>query len=99
MAWRIFELPAEKKEALETVLQDNILWRQTRLFKEASLYGGKLGDYFLYMNGGEEAMQRADQMVPPLGKKLTGTDAEKIYAQIQEEEDRAASGMGMIFPD
>jgi hypothetical protein len=99
MAWRIFELPAEKKEALELVLQDNVLWRQTRIFKEASLYGGKAGDYYLYMNGADEAMARADTMVPPIGKKLTGADAEKVYAQIREEEDRAASGMGMIFPD
>ena len=99
MAWRIFQVSGEKKEALEEVLKDDVLWRPTRIFKDASLYGGKAGEYYLYMNGSEDAMKRADGMVPPLGAPVTGEPGEKIYLKIKDEEDRAASGMGLIFAE
>lgn len=99
MAWRVFEVSAEKKEALEEILKDDTLWRQTRLFREAQLLGGKSGNYYLYMNGSEEAMSKADAMTTSVATKVTGKRSEEIYAQIKDEEDRAASGMGLIFAE
>jgi hypothetical protein len=99
MAWRLFVLPADKRTAMEEVLMDDVLWRQTRIYREASTLGGKTGELYLYLDGSDTAMERADKLIPPLAAKVDPKDAERIHTQLKEEQDKAASGMGLMFAD
>ncbi len=99
MSWRIFVLPKEKQDAVEEVLKDDVLWRQTRVFKDAAPLGGKASDLFLYLSGGEEAMKRADEKVPPTAQPLPKDEAERVHTRIVEEQENAAQGMGLLFSE
>lgn len=99
MSWRIFVLPKDKQEATEEVLKDDILWRQTRVFREAPVLGGKEGELFLYLDGSEEAMARADKLIITVAKVVPKEEAQQIYTRIKEEQDNAAQGMGLLFAE
>jgi hypothetical protein len=98
-AWRIFVVPTEKRGELEEVLKDDILWRQTRILRDAAPLGGGAGEVYLYMEGAEAAMERADKMIPPLGTKAEASLAEKLHAKFKEEEEMSAQGMGLMFSE
>ena len=99
MAWRIYLLASDKRDAVDEILKDDILWRQTRFFREGPTLGGKKGETFLYMEGIDTAMERADKMLPPLASRVETQEAERIYSKIKEEQDNAAQGMGLMFAD
>lgn len=99
MSWRIFVLPKDKQEATEEVLKDDTLWRQTRVYREAPTLGGKEGELFLYLDGTEEAMTRADKLVSAVAKAVPPEEAQRVYAKIKEEQENAAQGMGLLFAE
>lgn len=84
---------------MEEVLTDDILWRQSRVYREAPTLGGKPGELYLYLDGSDSAMERADKLIPPLGTKVDMKDAERIHSKLKEEQDNAAQGMGLMFAD
>ena len=100
MAWRIYVIPAEKRSAVEELLtRDDLLWRQTRILRDAVPLGGGSGESYLYMEGSETAMTHADGAIPPLGTKAEGPLAESLHARFKEEEEMSAQGMGLMFSD
>jgi hypothetical protein len=99
MAYRIYTLAADKRDAVDEILKDDILWRQTRFFREGPTLGGKKGETYLYMEGIDSAMERADKLLPPLATRVEAKDAERIHNKIKEDQDNAAQGMGLMFAD
>ncbi len=100
MAWRIYVVPAEKRAAVEELLtRDDLLWRQTRILRDAEPLGGASGETYLYMEGSETAMTHADGAIPPLGNRAEGALAERLHDRFKEEEELSAQGMGLMFSD
>ncbi len=100
MAWRIYVVSAANRAAVEQALtQDDLLWRQTRILRDAAPLGGTPGETYLYMEGAETAMAHADSELPPLVSKAEGMLAEKLHARFKEEEELSAQGMGLMFSD
>lgn len=99
MAWRIFVLASGERAALEEVLKDDVLWRQTQVLRDAGPLGGAAGEVYLYMEGSETAMARADELIPPKAKKVEAALGEKLHARFKEEEEMSAQGMGLMFSE
>jgi hypothetical protein len=99
MSWRIYLLETSQKGRVDEILQDDVLWRQTRLYRDAATLGGPAGRMYLYLEGPEEAMKRADSLLLPTVSPLTPDRAEALHARFKEEEEQSAQGMGLMFSD
>jgi uncharacterized radical SAM superfamily Fe-S cluster-containing enzyme len=83
---------------IQTMLQDEIVNRQSIVIRDANSLDVKGSVSFLKVEGSAEGLKRAEELAKELGiKKLTDKKAKKIEDKIKEQEDSAATGMGMIF--
>ena len=82
----------------EPLLKDDLVGRQSIVIRLSSALA--LGPDYLpvvvLVEGSEEALGRAKLLLGP-GAVLSMESAEKVRKAIQEQEDDAASGMGLIF--
>jgi hypothetical protein len=99
MAWTLFLVPGGKRGELDTVLKDDQLSRQSQKIRDAATVGGPSGELYVLLEGAPEAMQRADGLLGPVGKKLTGADGEPVYRKLKDEEESASAGMGLFFTE
>ncbi len=100
MSWRIYVTPSAKRGELDEILtKDDLLWRQTRIVREAAPLGGGNDELYLYMEGADTTMAHADQKLEGVAKKVEPVLGEKLHAQFKEEEERSAQGMGLMFSD
>lgn len=98
MPYVIFEVKAAEAGKISTMLQDDIVNRQSIVIRDASSLDMKGEVSYLKIEGSKEGLQRAEKLAKELGmKKLTEKKASKINEKIKEQEDSAATGMGMIF--
>lgn len=80
------------------MLQDDIVNRQSIVIRDANSLDIKEPVSYLKVEGSAEGLKRAEELAKELGMtKLKDKDAQKIDAKIKEQEDSAATGMGMIF--
>lgn len=100
MAWRIFVVTNDQRGPLDELLtNDDLLWRQTRILRDASSMGGPAGELYLYMEGSETAMAHADEKVTKIAKPVEKARGEELHARIKDEEEKSAQGMGLMFSD
>ena len=99
MAWTIFSVPTPRKTELDAVLADDLVSRQSQKIRDAAAAGGPSGELYVLVEGAEAAVRRADELLGPIGKKLPPADAEALYRKFKEEDDLAASGMGLFFTE
>lgn len=98
MAFVIFEVKSEDIGKINKLIKDDIISRQSVLTRDSSSLGIDDDVSFVKIEGSDEGLKRAEELAKELGmKKLTGKKAKEINEKIQEQEDSAASGMGMIF--
>lgn len=94
----IFEVKSAEAGKIQTMLQDDIVNRQSIVIRDANSLDIKEAVSYLKVEGSTEGLKRAEELAKELGmKKLKEKDAQKIDAKIKEQEDSAATGMGMIF--
>ena len=99
MAWVLFAIPSGKKTELDAALRDDLVSRQSQKVREALALGGPSGELYVLVEGSAEAVSRADALLAPLGRKLSGADGETIYAKFREEDEAASAGMGLFFTE
>ena len=99
MAWTIYSVPSTKRSELDAVLKDDLLSRQSQKVRDAAAVGGPSGAMFVLLEGSGEALQRADQLLAPVGTKLPTAEADGLYRKFKEEEEAASSGMGLFFTE
>lgn len=99
MAWTIFSVPAAKRAELDTVLKDDLLSRQSQKVREASAVGGPAGAVYVLLEGSAGAVERADQLLAPVGTKLPPAEADPLYRRFKDEEESASAGMGLFFTE
>jgi hypothetical protein len=94
------EYDPESGEYIETdeSRASQIVSRQSILIRDSRALDLK-GDFcYIKIDGSEEGLKKAEELAKKLGfKKLDKKKAEKINKKIEEQEDSAATGMGMIF--
>jgi len=98
LAYIIFKVKSEDVGKINTIVKDDLISRQSILTRDASSLDIKEDVSYLKIEGSEAGLKRAEEIAKELNfKKLTGKKAKEIDIKIKEQEDSAASGMGMIF--
>ncbi len=95
--YRIFRIPSAKLAAVDGVYQDNVAGRQSITVREArTLDVGGEGSLVL-IEGSDEGVARAAELLKDHATLLTGANAEAAYKAFRSQDDEAASGMGLVF--
>jgi len=98
MTYVIFEIKSAESGKIQTMLQDETVNRQSIVIRDATSLDIKGAVSYLKVEGSAEGLKRAEELAKELGmKKLSEKKAKKIEDKIKEQEDSAATGMGMIF--
>jgi hypothetical protein len=98
MSYVIFEVKSAETGKIQTILQDDIVNRQSIVIRDANSLEMKGTVSYLKIEGSPEGLKRAEELAKEFGmKKLSEKKAKKIDEKIKEQEDLAATGMGMIF--
>jgi len=98
VAYVIFEVKSEDAGKINELIKDDLVSRQSILTRDSSSLDLKGNFLYLKIEGGEEGLKRAKKLAKELNlKKLDGKKAKEIDKKIKEQEDSAASGIGMIF--
>ena len=98
MAYVIFEIKTEDAAKINQIIKEDIVSRQSILTRDSSSLN--LDGDFLYLKieGSQEGLNKAEEIAKDLEiKKLDDAKAEEVNEKIKQQEDEAASGMGMIF--
>lgn len=94
----IFEVKSAEAGKIQTMLQDEVINRQSIVIRDASSLDMKGAVSYLKVEGSAQGLKRAEELAKELGlKKLPDKKAKKVDEKIKEQEDSAATGMGMIF--
>ena len=98
MTYVIFELKSEDAGKINKIIKEDIVSRQSILTRDSSSLNLK-GDFlYLKIEGSDEGIKKAEELAKEFEiKKLDKKKAKEINKKILEQEDSAASGMGMIF--
>ncbi|MBU0497938.1 MAG: hypothetical protein KKC68_06870 [Candidatus Thermoplasmatota archaeon] len=98
MTYVIFEVKSEDLGKINTIVKDDLVSRQSILTRDASSLDMKGDVSFLKIEGSDAGLKQAKAIAKELGfKVLNKKKAADINKRIAEQEDSAASGMGMIF--
>jgi hypothetical protein len=95
----IFAIPATKRPELDLALNDDVVARQSRKVRDAASMGGPSGELYVLIEGGPEAIARAETLLGPIGKKLAPAEAGKLEQQFRDEDESASAGMGLFFTE
>lgn len=98
MTYVIFEVKQEKSGMINKLIKDDLVSRQSILTRDAKALDVKGEVTYVKVEGSKGGLKRAEELAKELGfKKLSKKDAEKVNEKIEEQEESAASGIGMIF--
>jgi len=98
MSYVIFKIKSEDAGKINTIIKDDLVSRQSILTRDSSSLNIDGNFLFLKIEGSEEGLKKATDIAKELEiNKLDKKDAEEVNNKIAEQEDSAASGMGMIF--
>jgi hypothetical protein len=94
----IFEVKSAEAGKINTIIKDDLVSRQSIVIRDANSLDIKGEVSYLKVEGSTEGLKRAQELAKELGmKKLPEKKAKKVDDKIKEQEDSAATGMGMIF--
>ncbi len=93
--YKIYSLKKEKRKTLDSLLADDIVGRQTIIYKNAENYGGKDDSLYIIIEGLPDVFSRIAELKPEGLEEVK--NSESIYKLIKNEEDEAESGMGFMF--
>jgi hypothetical protein len=79
------------------VYADDLVSRQSINFREAKSLGFDKNGYYLEIDGSEEAIRKAKEIIGEKGKEITGEEKKKVLAKIKEQEESADAGFGALF--
>jgi hypothetical protein len=94
----IFEVKPEDAGKINSIISDDIVGRQSIFTRDSSSLNLKGQFLYLKIEGSETGIKRAEELAKELKiKKIDPKKAKTINEKILEQEESAASGMGMIF--
>ena len=91
-------MKSENVGKINTLIKDDLVSRQSILTRDSSSLDLEKDVSYVKIEGSDKGLKRAKELAKELKfKKLDEKKAKKIDGKIKEQEDSAASGMGMIF--
>ncbi len=84
-----------KSKAEDALKKDDLVSRQSIAIREATALGFKEEGYFIIVNGSDEAMKKAGELLKGLAEK--SKQAKDVLKKFDESEEDAAEGLGMIL--
>lgn len=99
MPWTIFAIPNDHRAELDAALKDDLVSRQSHTVRDGAAVGGASGTTIVLIEGGADAVKRAEELLTPAGPRLGGADAERLYRRLKDEQDAASAGMGLFFTE
>jgi len=94
----IFEVKSDEVGKINKLTKDDLVSRQSILTRDSSSLNIKGEFSYVKIEGSDNGIKRAEELAKELElKKLNDKKAKEINEKILEQEDSAASGMGMIF--
>ena len=98
MTYVIFEIKSENITKINDLLKDDLVSRQSILTRDSSSLNIKKDVSYLKIEGSPDGIKKAEELAKEFEfKKLDKKKAEEINKKIEEQENSAADGMGMIF--
>lgn len=98
MTYVIFEVKTEEVGKINQMLKDDLVSRQSILTRDASSLSIDKDVSYVKIEGSEEGLKKAGEIAKDLKfKKLNKKKSGEVNKKIEEQEDSAADGMGMIF--
>ena len=98
MTYVIFEVKSVDVGKINILAKDDLISRQSILTREASSLDLDGDVSYVKIEGSDDGLKRAKELAKELKfKKLAKKKADEVNEKIKEQEDSAASGMGMIF--
>jgi hypothetical protein len=98
VTYLIFEVKSDEIGKINKLIKDDLISRQSILTRDSSSLNLKGNFSYLKIEGSDQGLKRAKELAKELEiKKLDKKKAKEINTKMQEQEDSAASGMGMIF--
>jgi len=94
----IFEVKSEDVGKINTLVKDDLVGRQSILTRDSSSLDLDGDVSYVKVEGSNEGLKRAKELAKELKfKKLNVKKAKEVDEKIREQEESAASGIGMIF--
>ncbi len=94
----LFFVPSENySKARNAVETDDLISRQTINFRESRALGFDKEGYYLEIDGSEDSISKAREVLEETGKEITGNEKDEVLKKIKEQEDSAAEGFGSLF--
>ena len=98
MAYVIYEIKSDEIGKINQIIKDDLVSRQSILTRDANSLNLKGDSSYLKIEGSQEGLKRAEELAKEIKvKKVDKKKAKEINDKILEQEDSAATGMGMIF--
>ena len=98
MTYVIFEVKSENVGKIDKMIRDDLVSRQSILTRDSSSLNIKGEFLYLKIEGSDAGIKKALELAKEHGlKKMVDKKAKSINDKIAEQEDSAATGMGMIF--
>jgi len=98
VTYLIFEVDSGEIGKINKLIKDDLISRQSILTRDSSSLNLKGNFSYVKIEGSAEGLKRAKELAKDLEmKKLNEKKAKEINKKMEEQEDSAASGMGMIF--
>ena len=98
MTYVIFHVDQEHTGKINTLIKDDLVSRQSIITRDATALDMKGTETYVKIEGSAEGVKRAEELAKELGfKKLKAKKAKEINEKILQQEDSAATGMGLIF--
>ena len=98
MVYVIFEVKSEDAGKINKIIKDDLVSRQSILTRDSSSLNIKGEFLYLKIEGSDAGIKKALELAKEHDlKKMDDKKAKNINDKIAEQEDSAATGMGMIF--
>jgi len=98
LTYVIFEVKSEDAGNINKLIKDDLVSRQSIFLRDSNSLDIKGNFSYVKIDGSKEGIKRAVELAKELKlKKIDQKKAKVINKKIEEQEDSAATGMGMIF--
>lgn len=84
---------------MDAALKDDLVSRQSQKVRDGASLGIPGATTVVLIEGSMEAVKRIEELLGPVGSRLGGSDAERLYRRFKDEEEAASAGMGLFFTE
>lgn len=81
----------------DILLKDDVVNRQSVIFKDAASVGEKKDGFYVKIAGLDEAVKKGAELIKDYAEAVPVAEAERVIRKIKSEEESAAAGFGSIF--